>query len=89
MSIDPLHIEQQLLELCRQRFPDVPALSTSTDLLAEGLLDSLLVLDLVLAAERRWGVQLDNADIAPRHFRDLRSLAARIHHVARHHRSTG
>ena len=56
-----------------------------TDLLSSGLLDSMLVIDLVSHVEAAHGVALADADITPKHFRSVTPLAALI--VARKGRS--
>jgi acyl carrier protein len=53
-------------------------ITVETDLLAEGLLDSLLVMDLANSIEREYGVSINNADISPRNFRTVRALAALV-----------
>jgi acyl carrier protein len=46
-----------------------------TDLLDLGVLDSLLMMDLVMHVESRYRVRLNETEIAPRHFRSILSLA--------------
>lgn len=55
---------------------DLPAgTGAASDLLDAGLLDSLLVMDLVLHAEETHGVTLAPADLLPENFRSLDRLA--------------
>jgi acyl carrier protein len=70
--------EQRLLEWCRRRFGVGTPITAETDLLSEGLLDSLLVMDLVNSIEKEHGVSIDNAEISPRNFRSVRALAALV-----------
>jgi acyl carrier protein len=68
-------IERGLLQWCNHRLqPDVP-ITAETNLLNEGYLDSLLVMDIVLQIEKQFGVTIDSADISPRHFRSIQRLA--------------
>jgi acyl carrier protein len=46
-----------------------------TDLLAEGLLDSLGVMQLVAFFEERWGVRVESDQIAPGNFRSVSAMA--------------
>lgn len=74
-----------LLEYLAARLPEETGLDIDTDLLTEELLDSLLIMDLVAHIEAEQGVKLANSDIAPRHFRTVRALAALV--AERHYRA--
>lgn len=68
--------EEVILNWCNQRLrPDEPV-TRETDLLSEGYLDSLVVLDLLVYIENQFGVVIDNAAISPQNLRSVRSLAA-------------
>ena len=71
-------IEDRLVQWCKGRLGAGTPVTAETDLLAEGLLDSLLVMDLVNSIEREYGVTIDNAEISPRNFRSVRALAALV-----------
>lgn len=71
-------IDDQLLAYLVERLPTDTSLDVDTDLIADDLLDSLLIMDLVAFTEATFDVQLDNRDIAPRNFRSVRSLAELI-----------
>lgn len=71
-------IEDHLLDWCNRRLGTVPAVTAETDLLAEGFLDSLLVIDLVNSIEKHYGVTIDSDEISPRNFRTVRTLAALV-----------
>lgn len=64
-----------LVRFVSSRVPADEPISAETDLLESELLDSLLIMDVVAHVEKTFGVKLDNADIAPRHFRTAGSLA--------------
>ena len=53
-------------------------LRPETDLLAEGVLDSLQVLELAAAIEERFEIVLDPYDFTPQNFRSLHNLMALI-----------
>ncbi len=53
-------------------------LRPDSDLLGEGILDSLQVLELAGALEERFEIRLDPYDFTPENFRSLRSLMALI-----------
>lgn len=68
-------ISGELVRFIADRVPDDEPVSADTDLLDTELLDSLLIMDLVAHIEKVFGVKLENADIAPRHFRTAGLLA--------------
>lgn len=49
-------------------------IGAATDLLTTNILDSLMLMELVLLIEHRWGVQLQGSDIAPSNFRTVANL---------------
>lgn len=74
-AVTEKEMEQALLDWCNQRIRPSVAITRDTDLLGEGYLDSLLVMDLVLFIESQFGVSIDNSQISPRHFGSVRALA--------------
>jgi acyl carrier protein len=72
-------VQNGLLQWCNKRFSAPAPLSAETDLLDSGYLDSLVVMDLVLAIEKQFGVALDSSDISPRHFQSVKALAAFVY----------
>ncbi len=71
-------IQQQLLTYLRANVADAGGLEPTTDLLASGMLDSLLVADLFVFLETRLGVELSAADVSPQNFRTIERLAALV-----------
>jgi methoxymalonate biosynthesis acyl carrier protein len=71
-------IRTKLLALLRERVGSDAAFGPETDLLATGVLDSLLLIDLVLYIERVFGVTLGSGDVTPTNFRSVESLACLI-----------
>lgn len=53
-------------------------LGRATDLIEAGVLDSLLVTDLVLFVESSFGIALNPGNISPKHFRTVECLARLI-----------
>jgi len=71
-------VEKQLLAFLLENTPVSGPLEPTTDLIETGALDSLLVTDLVLFVESRFGVALGAGSISPRHFRSVECLARLI-----------
>ena len=74
MSLDRPQIETDILQFVRSRCPQSPALGLDTDLLDEGLLDSLLLVDLIFQVEERYGVTLGSDHVSPSNFRNVTSI---------------
>ncbi len=76
MSVQPLgaRIRQYLIE----HFPSARNHPVGEDdqLLANGILDSLGVLDLVGYLEQEFGIAVSDEDLVPEHFETLRHLTA-------------
>lgn len=68
------HIRSFLVE----RFPTARSRAIDDDdqLLANGILDSLGVLDVVAFLEREFGITITDDDLVPEHFDTLRRLTA-------------
>jgi acyl carrier protein len=72
------HIQRQLIEFLR-RHPDVyEEFDATTDLIERGILDSLLVTDLVLFTRQQFGIELMARDISPEKLGSIERLAAVI-----------
>jgi acyl carrier protein len=72
---DPAEITTELTSyLMEASCSDLP-LTGDTDLLATGLVDSLMMTDLVHHVESLYGVRLDADDLRPKNFRSPRVLA--------------
>ncbi len=65
----------QVTEYLRQTICFSGSLTPETDLLEEGLADSMMILDLVEHLRATYGVHLTAADIRPQHFRSAKSLS--------------
>ena len=71
-------LRDDLLRFVAGRVPQGETLEADTDLLESELLDSLLIIDVCAHIEGAYGVKLENADIAPRNFRTVSSLASLV-----------
>jgi len=71
-------VENQLLAFLAANAYVAGELEPTTDLIASGVLDSLLVTDLVLFIESSFGIVLKGGSIAPKHFRSVECLARLI-----------
>jgi len=71
-------LRDELLRFVAARVPAGEPVASDTDLLESELLDSLLIMDVIAHVEAAHGVKLDNADIAPRHFRTVEAIAALV-----------
>lgn len=67
-------IEQELAGFVQQAANHFDALTPETDLLAAGLLDSMMLMDLVLFIEERWGLKLSPYDISTQNFSTIARL---------------
>ena len=48
--------------------------STSEDFIKDGLLDSLDIVNLVVALEEEYGISIDGEDVTPENFKNLETL---------------
>jgi len=71
-------LRDELLKFVATRVPAGEPLTAETDLLESELLDSLLVMDVVAHVEAKYGVKLENSDIAPRNFRTVAAIAGLV-----------
>lgn len=70
-------LAEQLARLLEQRLQvSVPA--PDTDLIATGVLDSLMLVDVILLLEEEFGVTVDVGDLQPEHFGSVDAMAAYV-----------
>lgn len=67
-------IEADILQFVQARCPQ-STLAVDTDLLDEGVLDSLLLVDLIFRLEERYGVTLGGDQVSPGNFRSVKVIA--------------
>ncbi len=75
---DGTQIEADVLQFVRARCPQYPALGPDTDLLDEGLLDSLLLIDLIFQLEERYGIKLGSDHVSPANFRSVSAIVGLV-----------
>ena len=71
-------IEANILAYLQDHVEAIGSVQGDTDLLQTGLLDSLLVMDLVAHVEACYRVRLKHTDVTPENFRTAKCLAALI-----------
>jgi acyl carrier protein len=54
-------------------------LAPHSELISTGILDSLLIMDLIAHVEHAYCVRLENDDVSPEHFRTTAALADLVH----------
>jgi acyl carrier protein len=72
-------VETRLLNYLRHHTDVHGALDEQTDLLAGGILDSLLITDLVVFIRTAFGVELTAYDISPAHLCTIACMARLVH----------
>ena len=76
MAADRKKLEANLTEFVRSRGARHAAATPSTDLLESGLLDSLLLMDLIFHIEERYGVRFDSDQVNPSNFRTIEDIVS-------------
>jgi acyl carrier protein len=69
MSLDRQQVEADILQFVKARAPNHSSLGVETDLLEDGVLDSLLLVDLIFHLEERYGLKLGSEHVDPANFR--------------------
>jgi acyl carrier protein len=72
--VDETDIGRAIMAFLRERFGIEPA-SAEADLIAEGILDSMMFVDLVLFIEERFGVVAELEDLEIDHFATVARIA--------------
>jgi len=78
------NIEQDLLKFIGASIARSQAVDPQTDLVTSGILDSMLIVDLIAHIERTYGVSFESDDITPAVFQNVASLSAVIADRLRH-----
>jgi acyl carrier protein len=76
MTINRKKLEDNLMRFVRSRSPRHAAASPRMDLLETGLLDSLLLVDLIFHIEESYGVRFDSDQVNPSNFRTVEDIVA-------------
>jgi acyl carrier protein len=74
MTINRKKLEDDLMHFVRSRSPRHAAASPLMDLLESGLLDSLLLVDLIFHIEESYGVRFDGDQVNPSNFRTVEDI---------------
>lgn len=82
---DRSRIENEVLAYLHSGSFAKDTLLADTDLIQTGLLDSMLVMDLVRFVESQFSIELDPADIAPRNLRTVAAMAECVFHKRNGH----
>lgn len=69
-----IRIEREIREFLSSRGAGV-GLTPDSDLISTGILDSLLIMDLIAHVEHLFCVRLENDDVSPENFRTTAALA--------------
>ena len=72
-------IRDGLLGFLQERLGAPQELDENTDLIDGGLIDSLMLTDLVLQVQAEYGVGLQASDVTPANFRSVSALVELIH----------
>jgi acyl carrier protein len=72
-------VQSKLLSYLRGQVGVGEEIDEQTDLLERGVLDSLLITDLVAMIHRSFGVELTAYDISPRHLSTVAAMARLVH----------
>ena len=74
MTIDRKKLEDDLMHFVQSRSSRHAAASPRMDLLESGLLDSLLLVDLIFHIEETYGVRFDSDQVNPSNFRSVEDI---------------
>jgi acyl carrier protein len=71
------NIQQKLADFLRQH-AEIEEFDSTTDLIDEGILDSLMVTDLVLFSQQQFGIELAARDISPENLGTIEGMTRLI-----------
>jgi acyl carrier protein len=71
MTPDRKQVEAELVQFVQSRGVRHAAVTSTTDLLDSGLLDSLLLMDLIFHIEELYGARLESDHVNPANFRTI------------------
>ena len=74
MTINRKTLEDDLMHFVQSRSPRHAVATTRMDLLETGLLDSLLLVDLIFHIEETYGVRFDSDQVNPSNFRTVENI---------------
>jgi acyl carrier protein len=71
---DRKQLEADLLDFVHSRGSRHTDVTSQTDLLESGLLDSLLLMDLIFHIEEKYGIRFDSDQVNPSNFRSIMAI---------------
>ena len=71
MTADRRQLEADLVQFVQSRGSRHAEVTSQTDLLESGLLDSLLLMDLIFHVEEAYGIRFDSDHVNPSNFRTI------------------
>ncbi len=74
MTPDRKQLETELVQFVQARGVRHAAVTSTTDLLDSGLLDSLLLMDLIFHIEELYGVRFESDHVNPANFRTIAAI---------------
>ena len=80
MTPDRKQLEADLVHFVRSRGPRHAEVTSLTDLLESGLLDSLLLMDLIFYIEEAYSIRFDSDHVNPSNFRTIGDIVKFVLH---------
>ena len=74
MMVDRNQLEADLVQFVQSRGTRHANITSQTDLLESGLLDSLLLMDLIFRIEEHYGFRFDSDQVNPANFRTIMDI---------------
>jgi acyl carrier protein len=75
---DQQPIESAVLAFLQAQCPHIDSMNVETELVESGIIDSLLMMDMIVHIESEYNVRLGAADLSPGNFRTITALAALV-----------
>jgi acyl carrier protein len=76
MTVDRKQLETDIVQLVQARGARYTEVTLRTDLLESGLLDSLLLMDLIFHIEEVYGIRFDSNNVNPSNFRTIMDIVS-------------
>ena len=76
MMADRKQLEANLIQFVRARGSRHASVTSQTDLLESGLLDSLLLVDLIFHVEETYSVRFESDQVNPSNFRTIEDIVS-------------
>ncbi len=76
MTVDRKQLEMDIVQFVQARGARYTEVTLRTDLLESGLLDSLLLMDLIFHIEEVYGIRFDSNHVNPSNFRTIMDIVS-------------